>query len=256
MDGDRQGAMAAPRVIARVAGLLWLLVIALGTFAEKFVRGDMIVSGDAAATGANILASEQLFRLGFLADLAGVGAYIGATFLVYVLTKPVSRNVSLFSALLGLAGSVVMIVNLTNMMEALYYVKGGDYLAAVTVEQRQSLAYMSIKVHALGYNIAMAVFAGQVLLLGWLVMRSTFLPRFLGWLFVIEGIFGWLRCVGVFLFPAFPAALNSGLLMPGLAAEGGMALWLLVMGVNEARWREQAGGGAARASVAGLFDGR
>jgi hypothetical protein len=165
MDWTGRRGLAAPGAKARVAGLLWLLVIAFGIFAEKFVRGDLVVSGDAAATGANILASEQLFRLGFVSDLAGAGAYVGATFLVYELTRPVNGSVALFSALLGLAGSVVMFVNLTHMLEALYYLKGGDTLAALGVEQRQSLAYMSIRVHALGYNIAMAVFAGQVLLL-------------------------------------------------------------------------------------------
>ena len=225
---------------ARLAGLLWLLVIVLGIFAEKFVRGGLIVSGNAAATATNVLASEQLFRLGILADLAATGAYIGATFLVYELMKPVSRSVSLFSALLGLAGSVVMIANLVNNLEVLFYLKGGDYLAPLAVAQQQALAYVSIKLYAAGYNLAMTVFAGQVLLLGWLIIRSTFLPRILGLLFLIEGVCGWIRAAGIFLFPAFPASLNEGLLMPGLAAEGGLALWLLVMGVNVSRWREQA----------------
>ncbi len=237
---DASAALAAPNAKARSAGLLWLLVIIFGIFAEKFVRGALIVSGDAAATSANILASEQFFRLGIIADLAGTGAYIGATFLVYVLTKPVNRDVALFSALLGLAGSVVMIANITNNLELLYYLKGGGPLAPLAEAQRQALAYMEVRSYALGYNLAMAVFAGQVLLLGWLLIRSTFLPSLLGWLFVIEGVCGWVRIVGIFLFPDFPASLNSGLLMPGLAAEGGIALWLLIMGVNAARWREQA----------------
>jgi hypothetical protein len=238
--GDATGALPSPNPKARLAGLLWLLVIVLGIFAEKLVRGDLIVSGNAAATATSILASEQLFRLGILADLAAAGVYIGATFLVYELMKPVNRSLSLFSALLGLAGSTVMIANLANNLEVLFYLKGGDYLASLTAEQRQALAYMAIKIYGVGYNLAMTVFAGQVLLLGWLIVKSTFLPRILGLLFVIEGVCGWIRAIGIFLLPAFPPSLNEGLLVPGLAAEGGLALWLLVMGVNVSRWREQA----------------
>jgi hypothetical protein len=229
----------SPRLRARLAGGLWVLVILLGVFAEMFVRATLIVRGDPAASAAAILANEQLFRLSFVADLVGAGAYVAATFLVYDLMKPVNRIVSLFSMLLGLAGSVIMIANLANLLGVLVYLKGGSYLASFGIEQRQALALTALKFHSLGYNIAMTVFAAQVLLLGWLILRSTFLPRILGWLFVIEWLCGWVRCLGVFLFPNFPDSLNDYLLMPSLIAEGGFALWLLVMGVNEARWREQ-----------------
>lgn len=234
------GAPRSPAIIARVAGLLWLATIILGVFAEKFVRGELIIRGDAVATGANILASETLFRLGIFADLAGTGAYLGATFLIYALTRPVSRSLALFSALLGLAGSIVLIADLANLLEALNYLKGGPVLAPLVAGQTQSLAYMAIRAHALGYNLAMAVFAGQVLLLGWLLLKAPFLPRIFGLLFLVEGVCGWLRIAGVFLIPDFSAGLNEALLMPGLAAEGGLALWLLIMGVDVARWRETA----------------
>lgn len=237
MELVRTGSPRSPRAAARIAGLLWLGVIGCGIFAEMVVRGGLIVSGDAAATGANILASEQLFRSGFLADLTGAGAYVGATFLVYGLTRPVDRDLALFSALLGLGGSMVMIANLGNMFEALYYLKGGGVLAPFAAAQREALAYAAIRGHALGYNLAMTVFAGQVVLLGWLIVKSTFLPRLIGLLLLIEGVCGWIRVAGIFLVPDFPAGLNSALLMPGLAAEGGLALWLLLMGVDVPRWR-------------------
>lgn len=238
MEDDRAG--ASPAVKARVAGLLWLATIVLGIFAEKFARGELIVSGDAAATGAAILASEPLFRLGILADLAGTGTYVAATFLLYELTRPVRRSLALFSMLLGLAGSLVLIASLANLLEALQYLKGGNVLAPLAAGQAQSLAYMAIRAHALGYNLAMAVFGGQVLLLGWLLLKAPFLPRLFGLLFLIEGVCGWLRIVGIFLVPDFSPGLNEGLLMPGLAAEGGLALWLLIMGVDAARWRAAA----------------
>lgn len=226
--------------IARVAGALWLLVILFGLFAEVGVRGALIVRGDPAASAALILANERFFRLGILADLAGTGAYVAATFLVYLLMKPVRPALALFSTLLGLAGSTIMFANLANMADVLLYLKSADVLAPFAAGQREALAYMTIRLHSAGYNIAMIVFAGQVLLLGLVVARARFVPAFLGWLFILEGVCGFARGAGVILFPDFPDALNSGLLMPGLLAEGGFALWLLAMGVNEAKWREAA----------------
>jgi hypothetical protein len=229
----------SPALKARIAGGLWVLVIVCGVFAEMIVRSSMIVRGDPAATAANILASEPLYRLAFVADLAGVGAYVAVSFLLYDLLKPVNRNVSLFAMLLGLAGSAIMAANLANLMDALSYLKV-DYLAPLGLVQRQALAMLALRFHGLGYNIAMTVFAGHVLLLGCLILRSAFLPHLLGLLFLIEGICGWLRILGVFLVPDFSDSLNSGLLMPGLVAEGGAALWLLAMGVDLPRWRAQA----------------
>jgi hypothetical protein len=230
----------APKRKARWAGGMWLLVILCGLFAEVGVRGTLVVRGDAAASAALILANEQYFRLGIGTDLAGAGFYVAATFLVYELMKPVNRSIALFSTLLGLAGSIVMIANLANMVDVLLYLKGGDVLAPFTAGQRQALAYMAIRLHSTGYNIAMIAFAGQVLLLGLVVARAGFVPRLLGWLFVIEGLGGFVRGIGVILFAAFPDALNEDLLLPGLVAEGGFALWLLVMGVDVAKWRQAA----------------
>jgi hypothetical protein len=241
MEGSaiRAGSLS-PKRRARLAGGLWLLVILLCLFAEMFVRSTLLVRGDPAASAALILANEQYFRLGIAADLAGAGAYVAAAFLVYGLMKPVNRSVALFSTLLAVAGATIMIANLAHLLDALLYLKGDAALASFSLDQRQALALTALKFHGIGYNIALIVYAGQVLLLGWLVLRSTFLPRLLGWLFVIEGLAGWSRGAGLILFPAFPEALNSALLMPSLAAEGGFALWLLVMGVDETRWREAA----------------
>src|SRR5258705_6503050 len=102
--GGRMPILTSPGAKARFAGGLWVVCILFGLFAEAFVRGSLVVRGDPAATAANMLASEQLFRLGFVADLIGTGAYVGTTFLLYLLLKPVNRHVSLFACLLGLAG--------------------------------------------------------------------------------------------------------------------------------------------------------
>lgn len=90
-------AEASPRVKARAAGVFWLMTILTSTFAA-IVGGRLVVSGDAAATAANILAQEALFRLGTAANLIATACYVAATLLVFELLKPVSRSVSLLAA--------------------------------------------------------------------------------------------------------------------------------------------------------------
>ncbi|MDB5692192.1 MAG: hypothetical protein JWO81_1255 [Alphaproteobacteria bacterium] len=220
----------SPSLKARIAGALWLFVIAAGLFAEVFVRSGLIVHGDAAATAARIAASEPLYRLGFAADLAGAAAYAGVSLLLYELLRPVSRSLSLAALGFGLAGSTVMAANLVNMYAPLVLIRAGGAAALVLV---------FVRLHGVGYNISMLFFAVQVSFLGWLVLRSTFLPRILGILLLIEGACSLVHCFGLFLDFGFIDRFDTWILLPGLFAEGGMTLWLLVMGVNAAKWREQ-----------------
>lgn len=230
-----------PLLKARIAGGLWLLVIASGIFAELFVRSNLIVGGDPAATAANILASEPLFRLGIVADLVSAAAYVATTFLLYDLLRPVNPSLSLFAAFLGVAGSVIMIVNLPHLLGALQYLQNAAALAALGEEQRQAMAMLSLRFHAQGYTMSIIVFAAHLLLLGCLVLRSKFLPRMLGVLLVVAWLCWWINSVAVILSPPFAASLYPYILLPSLVAEGGLALWLLVMGVDAGAWLEQAG---------------
>jgi hypothetical protein len=232
---------ASPGATARIAGGLWILCIAAGMFAELFVRSTLIVSGDATATAANILASEPLFRLGIVADLVSAGAYIATTLLLYALFRPVGPTLSLCAALLGIAGSTIMIINLPNLLGALVTLQDADMLAAFGAEQTQAMAMLSLRFHAIGYTMSIIVFAAHLLLLGWLVLRSTFLPRILGILLAIAWLCWTINTILVLLSPPAASALYPFILLPSLVAEGGLALWLLLMGVNADAWRAQAG---------------
>ena len=234
----------SPRLKARTVGGLYLIVIAAGLFAEAFVRGTLIVSGDAAATASNILASEQLFRLGFAADLVAVAAYIGVTALLYELLKPVSRTLALLGAFFGLAGSAIMAVNMVNHLAPLFLLGDAGYLSAFEADQLQALARVSLRLHSLGYNIAIVFFGLHLLFLGWLVLRSRFLPRILGVLLAIAAVGFLANKFTIFLAPAFAAQIPPYVMLTSLIGEGALALWLLVMGVNAAKWKEQAKTGA------------
>ncbi len=228
-------AEASPRFKARIAGVFYLLTILTGIFAQGFVADKLVVSGDAAATATNIVTHESLFQLGFTVYLVEMACQITMTVLFYDLLKPVSNSVSLLAAFLSLAGCVIKTFSRLFYIAPLLLLGGAHYLSVFTLEQLQALALLFFKVNDQGAGIALAFFGFSTLLKGYLIMRSTFLPRILGALSVLAG-FGWLT----FLSPPLGYRLFPYVAALGLLAAAPQILWLLVFGVNEQRWKEQA----------------
>lgn len=235
---ERNAEMSS-RSKARIAGVFYLISIAGCFFAEAFVRGRLVVYGEAAATARNILAHQQLFRLGFASDLIAVMSYIAVVGLFYNLFRPVSRNLSFVAAFFGLAGCITQGINLLNHFLPLILLGDGRALSGLTTDQLQALAYASLRLFPTGYNMAMVFFGCYCLSIGYLVFRSTFLPRILGPLLAFAGLCYQINSFAYFLAPAFAARLFPYILMPG-ASETLLCLWLLVFGVNAQRWKEQA----------------
>src|SRR5713226_9751508 len=239
-------AKSSPRPKARIAGGLWLMVIVSGMTAFV-IRSPLIVLGDAAATAAKILASESLFRFGFAADLIAGVCYMGVTVLLYVLLKPVSRSVSLLAAFCGLAGIAIGSATSIANLAPLVLLGGGEYSRAFTTSQLQAMALMSLRLSFQGFILAMVFFGFQCFSIGYLIVRSTFLPRILGVLLAIGGSSYVISSFATFLSPAFGARLAPFIIPAALLGEGSLTPWLLVKGVNEQRWKEQAS--AAGASI-------
>lgn len=232
---------ASPRLEARIAGLLWLGCVVAGIFAEFVVRGGLIVAGDAAATASRIAAAEPLWRLGLVSELLADACYLGVIFCLYELLRPVSLSLSRLTAFLGLVGSAIAAVNVANMIAPLALLGHPSYLAGLTTEQAQSLAYLFHKLHGYGFLLSMVFFSGFYLsLVGLLVFRSGFFPRILGLLLGLAGLCDLIECFSSFLSPAFSNLLAPYILLPGLVAELSMALWLAVVGLNAPRWGQAA----------------
>ncbi len=240
-------AESSPRLKARVAGGLWLTVIAAGVFA--FVVGSvLIVRNDAAATATNILANETLFRLGFVADLIAGVCYMGVTVILYYLLKPVSRDLSLLAAFFGLGGVAIGSASFLTRLAPLVLLRGDQYLSSFTTGQLQAMALVSLKLYVQGFNISMVFFGIQCFLVGFLIVRSSFLPRILGVLLAIGGLSYVSSSLASFLSPAFGAILSPLILPAAIVGEGSLTLWLLLIGVNAPKWQEKAS--ASRASGA------
>jgi hypothetical protein len=231
-----KAAETSPKLQARVAGGLHGLTILTGVFAQIFVSGALVVDGDAAATAANILAHKSWFQLGFAVYLVEMACQITATALFYELLKPAGRSVSLVAAFLGLAGCVVKTLGRLFYLAPLFILGGARYLNAFSSDHLQALALLFLKMNDHGAGIGMVFFGFYALLKGYLIVRSTFLPRILGVLSMLAGL-GLLT----FLSPMLGPRLFLYVSALGLLGAVPQILWLLVFGVDEQRWKEQAG---------------
>ena len=219
---------------ARITGVVYLLYFLTAVIGEFFLRG-LVVDGDAAATANNILAHQPLFRLGFATGLIATACYIAVTALLYDLFKPVSRSLSLLAAFFSLVGCAILAFASLFQLAPLVVLGGSQYLSVFKEEQLRALALMFLELNTQANNICVVFFGVYCLLLGYLIFRSVFLPRILGVGMALAGL-GWLT----FLSPPLANHLSPYNLVLGFLAELSLMLWLLVMGVNVQRWKEQA----------------
>ncbi len=227
---------SSPRTLARTAGVFYLLTILAGIFAQGFVSERLLVFSDAAATAANILAHRGLFQLGFTIYLIEMACQIVTVALFYVLLRPVSKSVALSAAFLELTGCIIKTFARVFFIVPLFVLGGAPALSGFTTSQLQSIALLLLKVNDQGAAMALAFFGFSTILQGYLIFRSTFLPRFLGVLGMVAGL-GWLT----FLHPPLGYRAFPFIALLGLIGAALTIFWLLVYGVNEERWKERAG---------------
>lgn len=231
---------ASLRLKARITGALYLLTILTGIFSAGYVTGKLVVNGDAAATAANILAHRGLLQLGFAIYLIEMACQVAITALFYDLLKPAGRSVSLVAAFLGLTGCIIKTFSRVFFIAPLFILGGAHYLTVFSVEQLQALALLFLKVNDRGAGVALVFFGFYAILTGYLIIKSTFLPRILGVLSVLGGL-GWLT----FLYPPLGGRLFPFIAIFAILGAASLIFWLLVKGVNEQRWKEQASAAAA-----------
>jgi len=234
-------AETSPRSKARMAGVCQLMEAVTAAFGGVIIPGKLLVAGNAAATAANILGRERLFWLGFVLSLIGVAFHIAWALLMYELLKPVNRTLSSLAVFFILVGCAIQALTSLLYLAPLLILQSGNSLSAFTPEQLQALALMFLKLNAYAFNIDLVFFGLWCVLTGYLIFRSTFLPRVLGVLLAISGL-GWVT----YLYP--PLAYH--LFFPYIAAASALGeipleLWLLVMGVNVQRWKQQASAAGA-----------
>jgi hypothetical protein len=228
-------AEVSPRFKARVAGVFEALEGLTSAYGQVVVLGRLVVAGNAAATAANILGHERLFWLGFVSSLLGVVFHIVWVFLFYKLFKPVNEGVSLLAAFVGLVVCAMQALTGLLYVAPLLILQGGKSLSAFTEPQLQALVLIFLKLNSYAFDVDLVFFGLWCILTGYLIIRSTFLPRVLGILLAIDGL-GWM----LYMYPPLAYHLFPIIATASALAEFPLQLWLIVFGVNSQRWNEQA----------------
>ena len=228
-----------PQTYARIGGVIYLIIIIAGLFAEIFVRSKLVVSGDPAATATNILSSQLLWRVGICADLIMQVCDIPLMMIFYVLLRPINKNLALLNLLFNVVQTAVLATNKLNLLMPLFLAGDADYLKAIDPQQLQALGYLFIRLHDHGLGVGLIFFGFVCLIEGYLIFKSGYFPKTLGVLMQIAGACYLINSFAVFLSPQLAGILFPFILLPCLIAELLLALWMIIKGVNISEWEKK-----------------
>jgi len=230
----------SPQLYARIGGAIYLAIIVLGMFGEAGVRDRLTVSGDPAATAANILASPLLWRFGIAGDIVVHILDVPLDLIFFVLLRPVHRNLALLAIMFGLISTAVEVLNKLNLLATLILLGDASYLHSFEPAQLQTLAYLAIKLHGYGFGLSLVFFGCECVVLGYLIARSGFLPRTIGMLMGLAGLCYLVNSFALLLAPGLADLLFPWILLPSFVGESSVCLWLLLKGVNVTSWQKRA----------------
>jgi len=222
----------------RAAGVMFLLTMIFGGIGEFYVPSKLIVTGDANATAQNISANMALFRFSFASYLIEAICDIGLAWVLYVLLRPVRRNVALLAAFFGLVSTAVFAGGELFYFSATFILGGGDSMKAFTPDQVSSLALLSLKFYGACAAAFMGLYGIAAFIRGYLIYKSEFLPRTLGILLMIAGAGFVMKNFTYVLTPRFSSDL---FVIPMSVAGLALTVWFLVKGVDTNKWNEMAG---------------
>jgi hypothetical protein len=220
------------RKAAKVAGFLYLLTMVTANFAEFYARGRLIVPGDALQTAKNIAASERLFRLGTVSDLITFAGCVILLLSLYVILKPINRNVALLAAFWRLAECSIFALITLNDFVALRLLSGADYLRAFDTQQLQALAYTFVRAHDAGYLIGLVFFGLGSTVFSYLWFKSRYIPRGLAAWGIFSSLVVAIVTLAIMVFPSLAAVVRPVYFAPIFIFEVTLGLWLLIKGIQ------------------------
>ena len=231
---------SSPQLYARIGGALYLIIIVIGLFGEMFVRDKLIVSDDATATAKNLMASESLWRFHIAAELFLLICAIILLLILFVLLRPVSRELTLLALFFNLISIGLEAATTMYLLVALFPLGNGAYLRVFAPEQLYAMASLSLKSHGYGFGVSLLFFGCFCVIVGRVIFRSGFFPKTIGVLMQIAGLCYLTDSFTLILSPALANRLFPAILLPAFAGEASFCLWLLFTGVNVQRWKEVA----------------
>jgi hypothetical protein len=206
----------APLTLARITGGLYVLYILVSVLADAVSH---IGLGDAQQIYVSITTHPWLFRLGLLIAFVSAFLFLMTAWGLYVLLQTVNRDLALLFLLLNAVGVAIQCASLLQL------------ISAIQAPEAAATAQLAANVYRGGFAAAQLFYGTWLFPLGYLVIKSKFLPRLLGILLILDGVAEMIWFVQALLLPAYPAIKVPGLVV-SLLAEVGLALWLLIKGVT------------------------
>lgn len=235
MNGEEKE--VSPRTLARIGGVLYLLVIIGGLYGEVFLRGKLIVPGDATATATGIRSMETLWRTGVAIEVLILISALVLFWILFILLRPVSGDLALLALLFNLVSLSLEANNELRLMSALFPLGGAGYLEAFPPEQLHAMVSLTLRSYSHGFGHGLIFFGAALLVFGYLIFRSTYLPKPVGVLVQIAGVCYLVNSFALILSPALASRLFPGILLPALVGELSLGLWLLFKGIDLQRWK-------------------
>src|SRR5436190_1724246 len=226
----------SPKRLARIAGVLYLLVGIFGGFAEGFVEPKMYAASDAATTAGNVVANSALVRMGVVADLFNATVWIFLGLTLYLLLKHVNKSVARAMVVLVAIGASIVCLNVVFEFEGLRAATGAVNLAAFGTAGSNALVLLLLDTQHYGIFIAQIFFGLWLVPLGYLAYKSAgWFPKWLGVLLIVGGACYLVDLLAQFLVPDFGQIIHAFIWIPSAIAEISMVLYLLVIGVKTAK---------------------
>jgi Domain of unknown function (DUF4386) len=223
--------MNSTRKQARVAGLLYLLLLITAPIGLLYVPGKLIVPGNATATTDNIRASEWLLRIGIASELVHQIIFVFLVLALYRLLKAISESNATQMAVLALVSVPIVFVNVLNEIAALVLAGPADFLSVFEKSQSNALAYLFLRLHGQGLAVATVFWGLWLFPFGKLVIRSGFIPPVFGVLLMIAGVANLADAFAVLTFPRY-APVVGRFAMPLEFLEVPIVFWLLFRGAK------------------------
>lgn len=218
---------------ARFAGILYLIVIAGGLFAQVFVRQALTVPNDAMATARNIQSNELFYRLGFFADLINFICGLPVILFFYLLFSPVHKRSTILAIFFVIISNAVFAINILYQLYPLLIFGNKAYLSVFQPGQLAALSAMALDVQSQGYAIGLVFFGFYCIIMGYLIFKTLYIPKILGILYAIAGLCYIINSFTMFLSRGFANPLFPYILFPSFIGEAAVCLWLIFAGIKE-----------------------
>jgi len=230
---------ASPRRLARIGGGLYLVNILAGAFSIGVVPSLLVVH-NVGTTAHNIQTHELLYRLGLAAHVVVTVTNVPMAVIFYELFKVVNRRIAMLDMFLGLTATAIEASSLLTQFTPVVLLGSSRYTGALPPAQLHALAYLPTDLATTDYSIYTVFYGLGFITSGYLVYKSTFLPKTIGVLMGIDALTYLFNGFATMLAPGFAAHLLPWIGLPTIVAEGTWCLWLLIVGVNPERWNAQA----------------